>query len=227
MLILKEPGALVNLCTIIQTLDRCSSRGHLLKVRISKLKRPAVWFWCNIDGWIISSQINPGDPSIICWTCCDSNIMFHRWLKCSITETTPPSPSSAFEKCSELFFPEMLENVALHVQPSPPGDAQARPPLAPSSAMTPVLAGVGVTSGCAWIWSEQSDGAGEASHASLGVQREGRERLGEEAQWVRGVQMVDNSSYMLSTFPTSYFLHKLLAKYSLSLSSLLCGFEPS
>lgn len=66
---------------------------------------------------------------------------------------------------------------------------------------------VGVASGCAWIWSEQSDGAGEASHASLGAQRERRERQGEDALWARGVQMVDNNSYVCSKFPALYLIY--------------------
>lgn len=66
--------------------------------------------------------------------------------------------------------------------------------------MKPTHAGVRVTSGCARIGSVQSDGAGEASHASLRAQRECRDRQGNGAVRVRRVQMVDNNPLMLSTF---------------------------
>lgn len=35
---------------------------------------------------------------------------------------------------------------------------------------------------------------------------EQRKRQAEEAQWVRGVQMVDNNSYMLATFPPALLI---------------------
>lgn len=41
--------SVMDLCTSIQTLDRCSSWGHLLKVRISKPERPPVCFWWKKD----------------------------------------------------------------------------------------------------------------------------------------------------------------------------------
>lgn len=94
--------------------------------------------------------------------------------------------------------------VASQVQPSsPPQGMQMSSSLAPHFGDDTGARRVGVTSGCAWIWSEQSDGAGEASHGRLIAQRgakgEERGRQGEEAQWVRGVQMVDNNLYMLTT----------------------------
>lgn len=77
---------------------------------------------------------------------------------------------------------------ALQVRPcTPRRHSQPEASLAPSLAMTPAHAGFGVASGGAWIWSEQSHGAGEASHASLSAQRGLRERRGngwEVCRWL-------------------------------------------
>lgn len=85
------------------------------------------------------------------------------------------TPIHCFQNISK-----MLENdlkVPLQVQPSPPPACTCRRGLLGTVFGDDTRAHrVGVASGCAWIWSEQSDGAGEASHGSLGAQRERRSR---------------------------------------------------
>ena len=96
---------------------------------------------------------------------------------------------------------------------------QSGPPWHRFLVMTSAPTGVEVTSGCAWIRSEQSDGAGEPSHGSLSAQRECKDRQAKGAQWVRGVQMVDNNSYMLARLSPvcliSYLSQNLISLYLL------------
>lgn len=102
-MILRGCGVMMDHCTSIQTLDRCSSRGRLLKVRISKLKRPPVCFWWNLDGWLIRRRL--ADASIIRRTCCDLNVKsssFYHRLKRSAQNDPKNRSRKQFTKCSPL-----------------------------------------------------------------------------------------------------------------------------
>ena len=212
-MILRRCGLMKDHCTSIQTLDRCSSRGHLLKVRISKPKRPPVCFWWNLDGWVILHR--SADASIIRLTCCDLNIKlssFYHRLKRSV-QNNPKGSLSVFFKSNPQNawrWSESITSPAVHSS----RHAQPEASLAPSLAMTPAHAGFGVASGCAWIWSEQSHGAGEASHASLGAQRGLSERQGngwEVRRWL-----------IITHICSSHFFQSYLWSVPLILISTLC-----
>lgn len=126
-MILRGCGVMMDHCTSIQTLDRCSSRRRLLKVRISKLKRPPVCFWWNLDGWLIRHR--SADASIIRRTCCDLNVKsssFYHRLKRSV-QNDPKNRSQCFSKA--IYKMLDADPKALQVRPCTRRDTRSpRPP---------------------------------------------------------------------------------------------------
>lgn len=132
-------------------------------------------------------------------------LQLHHRLQCTTsTQTHPKNPIPPFLHTISKLLEDDLK-VASQVQPSsPPQDTQMRPPSAPRFG-DDTRARAGSGSHLAVPGSDLSNQTELAEHhtarliAQRGAKGEERGRQGEEAQRVRGVQMVDNNLYTLTT----------------------------